>query len=349
MVRKYHFLLTICASAALSATIASAQVTKPVVSGPVTSAQELALDGKEFGLEKRVLKASRPLQTVTVSVTCGGPVPALNSINAALARLNPNGVNVVQVSGNCNENVTVQSFENLTLTANPGASINDASGGTLDTLDIADSREVTVTGFTINGAVACFEYSLCRFNGNTVQGSPGDGVTVSRAEAAFQSDTIQNNAGRGISALNGSVVRVIGDLLTGNAAAGAMANLGSHLTLVNVTSVNNTGAGVRIASHSFLRLVDSVFTNNGLQGVNIDSSSGARSDTIATGNTITGNGLAGVRIGDLSFLQFFGSDNITGNNLANPGGLDVVCVPQFSATRGALSSIGGGTTNCVEP
>lgn len=322
-----------------------AQVPRPA---PLSPAAEKALDQKEIGLDKRHANGGMPPQTVNTSVVCGSPL-APNSINGALAKLNPNGVNVVHVSGSCNENVSVQSFENLTLVANSGASINDPSGGALDALDIADSREVNVEGFTINGAVACFEYSLCRFAGNTVQGSPGDGVLISRAEATFQSDTVENNAGRGIAALNGSVVRVIGDLLTGNGAAGAIANLGSHLTLLNVTSVNNGGAGVRIASHSFLRLVDSALTGNGLQGVAIDSSSEARSDTQVTGNTITGNGLAGVRIGDLSFVHFFGSDNITRNNASNPGGLDVVCLPQFSATRGALTSIGGGTTNCVEP
>jgi hypothetical protein len=35
---------------------------------------------------------------------------------------------------------------------------------------------------------------------------------------------------------------------------------------------------------------------------------------------------------------------ITGNH----GAFDVVCQPQFSATRGARVNIGGGTTNCVE-
>jgi hypothetical protein len=51
-----------------------------------------------------------------------------------------------------------------------------------------------------------------------------------------------------------------------------------------------------------------------------------------------------VQIQDLSMATFSGA-TVTGNG----GGTDVVCIPQFSATRGALSDIGGGTTNCVEP
>jgi hypothetical protein len=40
------------------------------------------------------------------------------------------------------------------------------------------------------------------------------------------------------------------------------------------------------------------------------------------------------------------------HNVKLPGrrsGTDVECLPQFSATRGALTSIGSATTNCVEP
>jgi len=48
---------------------------------------------------------------------------------------------------------------------------------------------------------------------------------------------------------------------------------------------------------------------------------------------------------DLSFAFFSSGNSITGNL----GGTDVLCSPQFSATRGALTNIGGGTTNCVEP
>jgi hypothetical protein len=104
-----------------------------------------------------------------------------------------------------------------------------------------------------------------------------------------------------------------------------------------------------IANHSTLELIDSTLTGNGGRGVTIASSSEARFLTSTTGNLIIGNGGAGVFLGDLSFVFFAGTDNITGNQLANPGSFDVVCGLQFSATRGALTSIGGGTTNCVEP
>ncbi|HEY0723030.1 MAG TPA: hypothetical protein VGD41_03355, partial [Pyrinomonadaceae bacterium] len=60
-------------------------------------------------------------------------------------------------------------------------------------------------------------------------------------------------------------------------------------------------------------------------------------------SAITNNGQVGVLIDDLSMVTFSG-DAVTGSG----GGTDVVCNPQFSATRGT-ADIGGGTTNCVEP
>jgi hypothetical protein len=65
---------------------------------------------------------------------------------------------------------------------------------------------------------------------------------------------------------------------------------------------------------------------------------------VGPGNAINDNGGAGVVVGDLSFVTFRAPSNITGNR----GGIDVVCQPQFSATRGVGVNIGGGSTNCVD-
>lgn len=333
----------------LATATAFAQAPKPATLLFGESPLEKAMERKDARADARSAKPGRPPQPGDIMVNCSLPGAPVSSINAALAKLDPNRVNTVQVSGTCNENVTVQSFENLTLIANPGASINDASGGTLDVLDVADTHEFALEGFTINGAVACFDYSLCRFSGNTVQASPGDGVAIVRARASFQGDTLQNNAGRGLSVLNSGIAVAINVTSQGNAAAGVIANAGGYLTTLNLVSRNNAGNGIRAANHSTLRLIDSTFTGNGLMGVVLDGSSEARFDTNVTGNLITGNFLAGVFLGDLSFAQFAGTDTIAGNNLGHPGGLDVACGPQFSATRGALTNIGGGTTNCVEP
>jgi len=80
-------------------------------------------------------------QAADLKVNCNG-TGALSTINSALKLLNPIGPNTVTVSGACHENVLIQSFDRLTLTANPGASINDASGGTVDVITIEDSQRV---------------------------------------------------------------------------------------------------------------------------------------------------------------------------------------------------------------
>jgi hypothetical protein len=76
---------------------------------------------------------------------------ALSTINGALKLLNPGGPNTLTVSGTCNENVLIQGFNGLTLGAKTGATISDASGGTDVVVNIQDSTNVTLRGFTING------------------------------------------------------------------------------------------------------------------------------------------------------------------------------------------------------
>jgi hypothetical protein len=77
----------------------------------------------------------------------------------------------------------------------------------------------------------------------------------------------------------------------------------------------------------------------------LENASIANFDAIATGELVTGNAGNGVNINDLSFASFGTGDNVSGNS----GQPDVMCNPQFSATRRALTGIGSGTTNCVEP
>jgi hypothetical protein len=89
---------------------------------------------------------------------------------------------------------------------------------------------------------------------------------------------------------------------------------------------------------------DGTIQGNGVDGIAVDSGSDAQVLATEPGMSISNNGNAGVSIGDVSYVEF--SDGITVSG--NLGGTDVLCAPQFSATRGALGLI-GATTNCVEP
>jgi len=283
-------------------------------------------------------------QGATVQVHCGA---SASGINAALSHLNPAGPNTIVVSGTCNENVVIQSFDRLTLqAAGSGATINDVSGGNNPTVAILDSQRILIQGFTINGGspgILCGDYSLCRFSGNTVQTAVDNGVIVSRSKSSFDGDTIQNNGFRGLVLREQSSAVIAGVMLQGNPNAGADVHDGSFLYSL-AAAVQNNGFGLR-AEESTLRIEVSTISNNSLDGVQLQEESNAWFSTVSGSNMITGSGFQDVSVNDLSFAVFDPGNIIIGS-LQPP---DVVCNPQFSATRGALTNIGGGTTNCMEP
>ena len=284
-------------------------------------------------------------RSATIRVNCG-KTPA-STINGALQRLNPEGPNTIIVSGTCTENVFIQSFDRLTLQAGAnGATINDASGGNNPTIWITDSQRVNIQGFTVNGGspgVLCTDFSLCRFSQNTIQGAADDGVQISRSRADFDRDVIQNNGFRGLVIREQGSAVVPGVTLQGNPGAGADALDGSFLYSFQST-VQNNGFGIR-AENSALRIELSTITGNSLDGVQLQEESSARFVVLLGQNVVMANGFQGVSVNDLSFAAFDPGNNVSGN-LMPP---DVVCNPQFSATRGATTNIGTGTTNCAEP
>ena len=301
-----------------------------------------------------ILMVAPLVHGATLNVNCGQKA-GLSTINAALNILKNSGSqgpSTIMVTGNCNENVVIQGFDRITLTANPGASISDASGGTAAVVDIEDSRSITMKGFTINGGldgVVCSTFSICYLTTNKVQSSVGqEGVLVSDGSHAFLTgNAIQNNTGRGLTVNEGSQVLSTSDTFQGNADTGIVANSGAYLGAVKLVVQNNGSdgaAGVIATDHSTLRLISCTISGNALDGVVLQHNAEARFDAYSGPSTVTGNGGSGVSVHDLSFALFGPGNNITGNL----GGTDVLCAAQFSATRGARTNI-GGTTNCTEP
>ena len=286
-----------------------------------------------------------------LKVNCGHKVEGkLMSINAALKLLVPSASNTVTVSGTCNENLLVQGFDRLTLISTTGATINDASGGQATVVDIEDSRRVTLQGFTVNGGldgVVCGNASVCYLTGNTVQSSVGqEGVGVGNGSQAFlTNNVIRNNGTRGLTANEGSRVFSTTDTFQGNADSGVVANSGAYFACDTSTIENNGNGGVVLTDHSTGRIISCTISGNTGNGVTVQRGSDTRFDSFNGAATVTANTGSGVLVRDLSFSFFSGGANITGNL----GGTDVVCAPQFPATRGALTGTGGGTTNCVEP
>ena len=291
-------------------------------------------------------------QAANINVNCNKKETIHKALKLVAAQ-NPGGPNTITVSGSCKDNLVIDGFDRLTLITKNGASISDPSGGTLAVVFVHDSQSFHLQGFTINGGadgVDCLGASVCYLWSNTIQSSLGQqGVGVGGgSRAILVGNAIQNNTQRGLTVNGGGQVFSNSDTFTGNASAAIVANSGTYFT-ADISSITNNGADGSAAvvgtDHSALRLISCTISGNKGDGVDVQRGSEARFDAYDGPGAVSANGGAGVMVADLSFALFTGGTTITGN-LA---GTDVLCSPQFPATRGALANIGGGITNCVEP
>jgi len=289
-----------------------------------------------------LVAAAATANAVTLRVNCGGR-SGLNSVGAAL-RVLPPGPATIQVSGNCRENVLIQSIDRLTLTALKGASISDASGGTLSVVDIEDSRDVAIKGFAINAGsgenaygVVCGDWSSCRLSANVIQGALGAAgfAVFGQSQAHLEGDILQNN-GVGLFLRSGSKVSTgLEEPFTSRNNRLGISIGRQGFAFIDATVENNSEAGVEVLLQSTAQLSGSISGNGGV-GAHVSEGSVVRFNS-----TISGNAGAGVLVRDLSIATFVGA-SVTGN-----GGTDVECEPQVPVTRGVADT--GGTTNCVEP
>ena len=145
---------------------------------------------RKLAISLALVAAAATANAETLRVNCGQHT-GLTSIRAAVKAVKDSdsqGPATILVSGTCRENVVIQSIDRLTLTAVNHASITDASGGTLDVLDILDSRSVTINDSRSTLAptvsqgpvgIGCGEVSLCRLNRNTIRGATdGSGIII---------------------------------------------------------------------------------------------------------------------------------------------------------------------------
>jgi hypothetical protein len=299
-----------------------------------------------FGL---LLLMGSAAHAATLFVNCGGKA-GLSSIGAALKTLQfPlfSGPNTVNVSGACHENVVIQSIDRLTLTALKGASINDPSGGNLVTVTIDDSRDVAINGFTITGGaggadgIDCLDGSLCRLNGNTIQGAVnGYGVGVFFAQVFLDGGTLQNN-NTGLGAINGASAKVTNVIIQNNSANGIEIR-GQSLVNTTATITANTASGVFVHESGTLNCQGCQITGNGGIGLILRRDSSAR---LFSTYAVTGNTGGGILLTEVSSAYFPSVGTVTGNT----GGMDVFCGSSYTTAKFATTNIGGGTTNCVEP
>lgn len=210
---------------------------------------------------------------------------------------------------------------------------------------IEDSTDIKVQSFAINGGsngITCGDFSVCRVTGTTVQGAVGVGLFAFQSRIGVDNTTLQNN-GIGLVSLESSSVRSFGGtVIQENQGSGVDVDTGGSFASFGDTVRNNGGNGIDVVNHGHVLLLGTSITGNSANGVTV---TGHATADFEPDNVVTGNAGNGVFLRDVSYAEFKPASNITGN----ASGLDVDCQPQFPATRGALTNIGGGTTNCVEP
>jgi hypothetical protein len=297
------------------------------------------------GLVCGLLIASVSLQAKVVNVQCGGSKTDPTTISAALKLLNPDVPNTLNIFGVCNENVVINHFNRLTLAGKQSASVTDASGGTAQTILVLDSTDVVFQTLRVDGGlvgVQCDSFSVCRFSKVAVANG-GAGIQITQSRAELDNTTIRHTQ-NGLTSLGASSIRIDTGVTVDSNINGIVVDGGASLESYGAAITNNRQAGIDVSQHAYLFLSSTTISGNG-NGIELVSHSSIH---LLGGNTITGNRGFGVYLFDLSFASFDPGNNVTGNNTGG-NALDVGCFAQYTATRGALTNIGGGTTNCVEP
>jgi hypothetical protein len=301
----------------------------------------------EAGVSAPTQSTALPASTVQIRIECGNATARVKTIADGLKLVGALHPAVLLVSGTCHENVVIQGLNGITLQGNPKATIDGGSDPNFGAVEISGSINIALNNLTVTGSgqgVGCLGVSYCILTRVTVENSLGDGADVQAgARLEIFDSVVQNNANAGLGV--SGVAAFFGGAITGNGANGvALRNGGFFATLpgnliATVTIRNNAGNGIGTALHNTIILNSAIVSGNAVDGVTLQM--GSTLDMFAS--NITNNRGHQVRIGDLSVARFSGfqSNTVTGANFP-----DVVCDPQFSATRQLAANAVGATTNC---
>jgi len=262
-----------------------------------------------------------------------------DSINAALAKLSRSGPNQLTVTGSCAEDVVIDGFDDLTLTAMPGAALNPASATSKTILLINSSRRVIVDGFAVNIAapgpglpftwVAEFNGSVgCVMKNLTVTG--GGGIRLQRESYVSISDSTLHDVNLGISvgnAANGDIRGVTIDNTLTPAPRGSVgiAIFGGSTAFAEGVTVSGFNQGVLAAGGTFAVLGPGFFdtarpvaVQNNRIGISVTNSGLA--SFLSGVVTITGNGAL--------------NNDLTGGIVVNNGSLQLTApLPQVGVSE----------------
>jgi parallel beta-helix repeat protein len=197
----------------------------------------------------------------------------------------------IQVSGTCNESVSVPShIINVTLDGQGKAVIQAPPKGG-DSIFIR-GKEITVKGFTMTGgrdgvhlsgaaagASANIERNIIRktgrhgihldhnsvgrIGGNTIEDVPGIGIDVNESSVArigylifdLLPNTIRNTGNHGMLISRGSSARIIGNTVSGSKRSGIVVNRNSQADVIGNTLSGNAENGLTVTHGSGVNLI----------------------------------------------------------------------------------------------
>jgi hypothetical protein len=299
-----------------------------------------------------LLPLSGVATAATVRVECSNAKAKIKTIAGGLAQLSLSGPNTLLVSGTCNENVTIDSYELLKIEGNPTATIKGGTDINFDAVTITNARAVELVNLTVEGGgagVVCGLDSSCRLTSVTARNALSVGAYCGNSSIMrLTSTTLENNGDYGLQLNTNSSVLMESSTIKGNGlvTGGAGIAMGSGSSLYASNSFiqdNGEEGGISTSTHATLELQRTILSGNQGDGVSLSGGSTAK----VLGSTIMSNVGHGVRIGDLSYAKFGWIDLNVSGNATTP---DVVCDPVSPATRGIRQVIlKGGTTNCPVP
>ena len=209
-------------------------------------------------------------QAAVVNVNCGGG-GKFTTIAAALTSLDRSVSNTIQITGTCDETVTVRNFAGLTLQGAAGqtavlrgSTTCDASIPRIPALTVLESSDIVLRDIAIwNGDGLALEHSRVKLDGNVkvkwsctfgVDTGRGSFLELSAPDPGHPNIIEQNNA-FGIYARFGSEVVFQGQNEIRNQGTGIIVHQGSRIESNGsadrgVLLIENNGAGISVVGQS---------------------------------------------------------------------------------------------------
>ena len=229
--------------------------------------------------------AKKPSPYVTVNCDAG------QSIQAAIDRANPSIPLTLTVVGTCEESVRIERDDVVI----DGQSSAVVYGG----FAVYSSNRVKFHNITVTGpghAVSASGSSVTLYNVTAAGNEESWAAVVANANSAmgvYHSDITGNDASGVAAGLNSSLV--IGESVIDDNVRGVHLTDISSAYIVDDTKIQGNDTGIWAHNHSLVDLVDTDVSGNSLYGIQLAQDAAA---TLRTGNTVSGNGIAGVFCSD---------------------------------------------------